>query len=160
MIFELEGDPERVVREHELMARDLATVGITAQFRYQTDWPAFQKLLEEGRLPAFLSAWYADAPDPDNFLYLLFHSQSPRNMFGYRNATVDDVLGRARTEADPQRRAALYRRAEQIILDEAPVIPFWHYTYERLFQTYVRDVEVNGLGDPYIPLRKVWLDRR
>jgi hypothetical protein len=24
----------------------------------------------------------------------------------------------------------------------------------------VRSIEVNGLGDPYIPLRKIWLDRR
>jgi len=31
--------------------------------------------------------------------------------------------------------------------------------YERLFQPWVRSVEVNGLGDPYIPMRKVWLAR-
>ena len=37
-------------------------------------------------------------------------------------------------------------------MDDAPVIPMWHYTYERLFQPYVRSIEVNGLGDPYIPL--------
>ena len=35
----------------------------------------------------------------------------------------------------------------------------FHYSYERLFQPYVRAVEVNGLGDPYIPLRKIWLER-
>jgi hypothetical protein len=40
------------------------------------------------------------------------------------------------------------------------MIPVWHYTYERLFQPYVRSVEVNGLGDPYIPLKKIWLDSR
>ena len=28
------------------------------------------------------------------------------------------------------------------------------------FQRYVRNVEVNGLGDAYIPLRKIWLERR
>ena len=44
-----------------------------------------------------------------------------------------------------------------MIIDDAPIIPFWHYTYERLFQPYVHSVEVNGLGDPYIPLRKMWL---
>ena len=45
----------------------------------------------------------------------------------------------------------LYRRAEQLIMDDAVVLPVWHYSYERLFQPYVRSVEVNGLGDPYIP---------
>jgi len=51
----------------------------------------------------------------------------------------------------------LYRRAEQAILEDAPILPMWHYSYERIFQPYVRSVEVSGLGDPYIPLRKVWL---
>src|SRR5438034_715542 len=58
------------------------------------------------------------------------------------------------------RRVELYRRVEQLVLDDAPLIPMMHHTYERLFQPYVRSVEVNGLGDPYIPLRKVWLEPR
>ena len=65
----------------------------------------------------------------------------------------------ARASGDPQSRVELYRRAEQLILDDAPIIPVFHHTYERLFQPYVRSVEVNGLGDPYIPFRKIWLDR-
>lgn len=151
---------ERVVREHEHMERDLAAIGIRAQFRYQTEWPAFQKLLEEGRLPAFLYAWFADIPDPDNFLFLLFHSRSPRNYLGYANPTVDALLATARAEPDGARRVDLYRRAEQVIVDDAAVLPVWHYPYERVFQPYVRSVEVNGLGDPYIPLKKIWLEAR
>jgi len=72
---------------------------------------------------------------------------------------VDDVLVAARNAPDIQRRVELYRRVEQLVLDDAPLIPMMHHTYERLFQPYVRSVEVNGLGDPYIPLRKVWLER-
>ena len=41
----------------------------------------------------------------------------------------------------------------------APLLPVLHHTYERLFQPYVRAVEVNGLGDPYIPLRRIRLER-
>jgi ABC-type oligopeptide transport system substrate-binding subunit len=52
-----------------------------------------------------------------------------------------------------------YRKAEQLILDDAPIVPVFHHTYERLFQPYVKSVEVNGLGDPYIPFRKIWLER-
>jgi peptide/nickel transport system substrate-binding protein/oligopeptide transport system substrate-binding protein len=150
---------DRIVREHAAMQEALKAVGITADFKYQTDWPAFSKLLAEGKCQAFLHAWYADIPDPDNFLHLLFHSKSPRNYMRYANAAIDDMLTHARNEADLPRRVDLYRRAEQIILADAPVLPVWHYPYERLFQPYVRSVEVNGLGDPYIPLRKIWLER-
>jgi ABC-type transport system substrate-binding protein len=73
---------------------------------------------------------------------------------------VDGLLLQARREGNPQRRVELYRKAEEIILEAAPLIPVLHHTYERLFQPYVRSVEVNGLGDPYIPLRKIWLDRK
>jgi ABC-type oligopeptide transport system substrate-binding subunit len=65
----------------------------------------------------------------------------------------------ARASGDAHRRVELYRRAEQLILDDAPLIPVFHHMYERLFQPYVRSIEVNGLGDPYIPFRKIWLDR-
>jgi peptide/nickel transport system substrate-binding protein/oligopeptide transport system substrate-binding protein len=149
---------EGIVREHERITRDLAAVGIRAEFNYLTDWPAFLAAMEAKRFPVFLQAWYADVPDPDNFLFKLFHSASTRNYTGYRNPTVDGLLLSARREEDVLRRAELYRRAEELILDDAVVVPVWHYAYERLFQRYVRSVEVSGLGDPYVPLRKVWLD--
>jgi oligopeptide transport system substrate-binding protein len=73
---------------------------------------------------------------------------------------VDQLLIQARREHDVTRRIELYRRIEPILLEDAPVVPVWHYDFERLFQRYVRSVEVNGLGDPYIPLRKIWLEER
>ncbi|MGH7357175.1 MAG: ABC transporter substrate-binding protein [Candidatus Rokuibacteriota bacterium] len=153
------GTNDAIVREHAQIKRNLEMVGVRAEFHYLTDWPAFSRMLAEGRAPAFLYAWHADVPDPDNFLYQLFHSRSPRNYTGYSNPVVDDLLLNARNAPDVQRRVELYRRAEQLILDDAPILPVWHYTYERLFQPYVKSVEVNGLGDPYIPLRKISLER-
>ena len=148
-----------IVLEHEQIKKSLAAVGITAEVHYHTNWAAFSKMVDEGKLPIFLWAWYADVPDPDNFLTKLFHSKSSRNFFGYANPAVDDLLMSARASGDAQRRVELYRRAEQLILDDAPIMPIFHHTYERLFQPYVRSIEVNGLGDPYIPFRKIWLDR-
>ncbi len=143
--------------EFEMVQRDLEAVGLRLEVHYETDWPRFSRLLEERKLPAFLYAWYADVPDPDNFLFKLFHSGSPRNFFAYANPVVDRLLTRARQEPDLKRRVELYRQAEQLIMDDAPLVPFYHHTYERVFQPYVRSIEVNGLGDPYIPLRKIWL---
>ena len=150
---------DEIVRELEEIRRQLAAVGVSIDVHYLTDWPAFSRQLEEGRLPVFLYGWYADVPDPDNFLSKLFHSTSPRNFFGYAKAAVDNLFAQARNERDLLRRVDLYRRAEEMVLDDAPLMPVLHHTYERLFQPYVRAVEVNGLGDPYIPLRKIRLER-
>jgi oligopeptide transport system substrate-binding protein len=150
---------EAIQREHELIRRALGAVGARVEFKYLTDWPAFSKALGDGKLPVFLYAWFADVPDPDNFLTKLFHSRSPRNYMRYQNPVVDELLGAARAAHDPLRRVELYRRAEQVIVDDAVIIPVWHYNYERLFQPWVKSVEVNGLGDPYIPMRKIQLSR-
>ena len=149
---------ERIEKEMLAVKRQLAAVGIPAEVHYETNWPTFSQRLAEGRFAMFVYAWHADVPDPDNFLFKLFHSQSLRNLTRYANPIVDDLLLQARRERDAVRRTEIYRRAEQIIVDEVPVVPVWHYTYERLFQSYVRNVEVNGLGDAYLPLRKVWLE--
>ena len=151
---------EGIIHEHEQIRKHLAAVGVEAQFQYLTDWPAFSKMLAEGKLPVFLYAWFADVPDPDNFLFQLFHSRSPRNFTRYASPAVDELLLQARRATDLSRRTELYRQVEQMVMNDAPVIPVWHYTYERLFQPYVKSVEVNGLGDPYIPLRKIWLEGR
>jgi ABC-type transport system substrate-binding protein len=145
--------------EHDLIRRDLGAVGVQADFKYLTSWEGFSRALDEGRLPVFLYAWFADVPDPDNFLTKLFHSLSPRNYARYRNPVVDQLLEAARIAPDTKSRVDLFRRAEQVIVDDAVILPVWHYNYERLFQPWVRSVEVNGLGDPYIPMRKVWLAR-
>lgn len=150
---------DEAILEHEAIRRDLAAVGIRLEVNYNTDWPAFVKMLSEGRAPLFRYSWYADVPDPDNFLFKLFHSQSPRNYTFYQNPATDALLFQAKNQTELRQRVELYRRAEQMIMDDAPIIPMIFYTYERLFQPYVRSIEVNGLGDPYIPMRKIWLDK-
>lgn len=150
---------EEVVQALEHVKKYWQAVGVAVEIQYLTDWPSFFQKVLDGKLPAFVLTWYADVPDPDSFLFKLFHSRSPRNFFQYSNPVVDDLLTQARNTGDLQRRVELSRKAEQLILDDAPLVPVWHDTYERLFQPYVKNVEVNSLGDPYIPLRKIWLER-
>ena len=78
--------------------RQFVAVGIPAEVHYETNWPAFSQRLTEGRFSMFVYAWHADVPDPDNFLFKLFHSQSLRNLTGYANPIVDDLLFQARRE--------------------------------------------------------------
>src|SRR5262249_42868103 len=77
-----------IVREHERIVRNLAAVGVRAEIHYLTDWPSFARQMEERKLPIFLHGWNADVPDPDNFLFKLFYSKSPRNYVSYNNPTV------------------------------------------------------------------------
>lgn len=146
-----------IEREHEAVQRYLADVGIRVEIHYNTNWPSFNSQVYEGKFPIFRYGWVADVPEPDNFLYRLFHSQSRNNLTRYHNERVDRLLDRARAEQAYLKRIELYREAERLIMEDSPVIPLNYYSYERVFQPYVKSIEVNALGDPYIPMRKIWL---
>jgi peptide/nickel transport system substrate-binding protein/oligopeptide transport system substrate-binding protein len=148
------------LRQHEAIQRAWAELGLRVVIRYNTDWPSYVRDLDAGKLPLYQYSWYADVPDPDDFLFNLFHSKGQRNYMGYHNPRVDDLLAEARRERTVERRMALYRTAEQLILTDAPLIPLIHHVYHWLLQPSVRGFEVNALGDPYIPMRKVWLERK
>jgi peptide/nickel transport system substrate-binding protein len=135
----------------------LAPIGIDLEFQLFDGWTTYLRALQGGDVQLFTYTWFADYPDPDNFLYPLFHSAGHRNYFRYRNLAVDKLLDDARRETDDLRRAKLYREAEQLILQDAPAVMLLHYTYERVFQPYVEGIEVSALGDPYVPLRKIRL---
>lgn len=146
-------------RELALIGADLAKVGIDIQVQYETDWPAFEAALSRDSLQLYRYAWFADIPDPDNFLGILCGSRSRYNFMRYRNADVDRLLSQALVETELLKRANLYREAERIILAQAPMVPWIYLTFESVFQPYVKGLEISALGQPYIPLKKIWLDR-
>jgi peptide/nickel transport system substrate-binding protein/oligopeptide transport system substrate-binding protein len=146
-----------IEREHEAFKKYLGEAGIRVELKYHTDWPQFKAMVQEGKLAVFRWSYTADVPDPDNFLYNLFSSKGKTNITAYRNPSVDRLLDRGRTEQDYIKRVELYRQAERLTMEDAPVFPINYSSYERLFQPYVKSIEVNALGDPYIPMRKIWL---
>jgi peptide/nickel transport system substrate-binding protein len=146
-----------VREETQIIQHDLAVLGVQVDVQESDDWPTFRGALEQGDVQLFRYSWYADYPDPDNFLYPLFHSAGQRNYYRYHNPAVDKLLDDARGETDDLRRVKLYREAERLILQDAPAVMLLHYTYESVFQPYVEGVVVSALSDPYVSLHKVWL---
>jgi oligopeptide transport system substrate-binding protein len=89
--------------------------------------------------PQFFSiGWIADYPDPEDFLDILFHSESALNHTRYSNPEADQLLEEARVETDGQRRMQLYRRAEEIIVEDAAWVPLWHSVDHVLTKPYVK----------------------
>ncbi|PKB72363.1 MAG: hypothetical protein BZY87_00820 [SAR202 cluster bacterium Io17-Chloro-G6] len=104
-------------------------LGIRTEFQ-QTEFATFLKDLNKRRFQMFDIGWIADYPDPENFLDILFYSDSSNNHTNYSNPEVDALLEEARVETDETLRFDLYNQVEQMILDDAPWIPLW-YSGER-----------------------------
>ena len=64
--------------------------------------------------------WVADYPDPENFLDVLFHSESSLNAAKLDVPEIDRILEDARSERDEEKRLEMYRNAEELILEQAP----------------------------------------
>jgi peptide/nickel transport system substrate-binding protein/oligopeptide transport system substrate-binding protein len=148
-----------VLQEHEAIKRDLERLGLKVELFTAESWQ-YYKTAVLGKRPGamYRYIWYADFPDPDNFLFSLFHSQSPSNHGHYSNPTVDRLLEQARSEGDYLKRIELYRQIETLIMADAPVVNLVYYTYETLSQSYVQGIELNPLGGRYVPMKKIWLD--
>lgn len=144
--------------DHQSIKNFLATIGIDVTLRTAQTWEAYVNQVL-GKRPGiiFRYAWYPSMPDPDDVLYVLFHSQGEFNRGHYHNQAVDRLLEQARGELDNSKRIGLYREAEELIMADVPTINLVHYTFERLFHDYVHGVSANSLGEHYIPMKTIWL---
>lgn len=150
---------DEAVAEHEAIVKFLGAVGVRAEVHYNTNWPEYKAQVYEGKLPIFRYSWYADTPDPETFLGQLFDSRSSDNTTRFHNPIVDSLLQRARVESEVQRKLQLYQEVERQVVHNAPLVVLSYYSYERVFQPYVKGIQVSALGDPYIPMKKIWIER-
>ena len=123
-------------------------LGVQIEFQ-QTEFATYLQDLHKRRFDMFQIGWIADYPDPENFLDILFHSESSNNHTNYSNSDVDALLEQARTETDLALRYDLYQQAEEIIVDEAPWIPLWHSGEQYvLIKPWVKDYYLTQLIVP------------
>jgi oligopeptide transport system substrate-binding protein len=90
--------------------------------------------------------WMADYPHPQNFLEILFATDSDNNYGGYSNPQVDVLLQKAGVEQDPEESIKLYRQAEQLMVDDAACIPLYTGESYYLIRPYVKGFSVNAVG--------------
>lgn len=109
----------------------------------------------------FRKSWTADYPDAINF-YQLFYSKnkSPNgpNYTHFKNQFYDENFEQAMHETNAAKLKELYRNMEEIIYDEAPVIPLFYDEVIRYVQNHVSGLEVNSMNQ--LSLKKVKIDMK
>lgn len=101
------------------------------------------------------SDWVGDFMDPLTFLGV-WTGDSGNNYTGWSNPTYDALLRRAALTLDPAQRAALFTEAECLLLDEVPMIPFFHTNHIYLLQTAVKNWRPSQLEE--MNYKYVWLE--
>jgi len=109
---------------------------------------AFQYNLHEEADEIFSMGWIADYPDPQNFLDILFHTGADYNNSNFSSKELDALLDQAAVEQDYDRRMSMYQQAEQLVVDQAPVLPLWFSRNYALVNPRVQGYSVDPLGVP------------
>ncbi len=149
-------------RTAEFVMANLRDVGIKCLAR-EVEFGEHLKTVEEGRAPFFRLGWTVDYPDPDSFLYALFHSSNigaGYNFSGLKLEQLDSVLDQARFETELGLREKLYQKAEELIVEEAPWVFLYFYSSYILHQPYVKGLKLGPMGESLVQYRKIWLDKR
>jgi ABC-type transport system substrate-binding protein len=107
-------------------------------------WGEFLAGLDNQDIQMFSLGWIGDYPDPQNFLDMLFHSESAYNHSAYSNPDLDALVEQARVEQDHEKRMALYQEAEQLLVEDAPWIPLYHSGGYYLVKPYVKDLVITA----------------
>jgi ABC-type oligopeptide transport system substrate-binding subunit/DNA-binding SARP family transcriptional activator len=105
------------------------------------EWAEFLERLEARPPHVFLGAWYADYPDPDNFLRVCdavrwTHWQSD----AYR-----ELVEGARRVVDHQERMEMYHQADRVLVEEAVIMPFAYWRSHLLVKPWVKGFPVSPI---------------
>jgi len=121
---------QEVIDIAEVIQSYLKDVGIGVNIK-RLEWSAFIEAIDRGEPDMFYLSWWADYPDPENFLFPLFHSENygpAGNRVRYNNSKVDLLIETGQKTLDEDRRNIAYREAEEEIVSDAPWVFLWHRT--------------------------------
>lgn len=105
---------------------------------FNQEWKVYLDALRSHNFQLSRSGWIGDYNDPNTFLDM-FVTGSQLNNAGYSNKKYDDLIAAAAKEQNKQRRLAIFQQAEDILLDDLPVIPIYIYT-----RVYLKSPVVKG----------------
>jgi peptide/nickel transport system substrate-binding protein len=146
----------------EIQKQLQSVLGIYLDF---SNVPFKQKLEDEkhGNGDLFRSAWIADYPSPENFLWLFYGKTVPENPADesfpntsrYKNKEFDKFFEAGRTSKSQDEAYKNFMAAEKLMMKDAPVIVLWYDENWRLTKSNVHNLHCNPMT--YYDFSQVYL---
>ncbi len=129
-----------------LVAADMAAIGVRVTPTV-VEFPEYLDAVRSDRAGMFRFGWIADYPTLDNMLYPLLHSAGRGNLAGFADPEIDALLDQARATLDARTRRDLYRRVEELALDEHQVlVPLFTFRHRLAVSERVEGFMLDPLG--------------
>lgn len=144
--FYITADQE-VVDMAEFIQSYIRKTGLNVKI-YQLEWSAYKEAINKGEPDMFWLGWWADYPDPEDFLFPLFHSSNAGpagNRARYGNPKVDRLIEIGQSAGSETERIHYYAEAERLIVEDAPWVFFWHRNDYILRQPWIKNYRVYSI---------------
>ncbi len=126
--------------EYAAIKAQLEGTGLFNVDLQSTEWVQYQKNRVADAYPLYQLGWFADFPDPDNYLTPLF---APGNNFldnHFENAAITDELRKSAHEQDEAARVEELVTVQEQLADELPTVPLLQGR-----QTVVTGKDIDGV---------------
>ena len=128
----------------------LKKAGFNVELQTQ-EWKVFQTTRTNKQYEVARGGWTGDYVDPMTFLDM-FTPESAQNDPGYNNPKYIELIHNAKNEADAKKRMEMLHQAEDLLMEDMPIIPLWYTNQTRGIKSYVKGVRVS-------PLRFIYFDK-
>lgn len=109
------------------------------------EWKVFLSTREQGDFQMARHGYLADFYDAGS-LFDLWVKGSPNNDAKYSNSKYDELVTQAAREQNPTKRSQLYHNAEEILMNDMPVIPLYYYTQNYMLKSNIKGMHLSPLG--------------
>lgn len=115
-----------------------------------SEWATFLTSRHALEYDVARNAWSQDYPHPNNFLNDLFRCNGGNNDEGYCNEQYDALIDEAAAEPDIAKQEALYKQAQTMLMEDAPVIALRWPIVAYTVKPYVSGLVITA-GDAQLP---------
>lgn len=108
-----------------------------------------RKLVSSSDVSLFRASWIGDYPDPENFLALFYSkNKSPfgPNYTHFSNILYDSLYEASFEKMDLDKRCNLFKKMEQILIDEAVIVPLYYDYVVRLVSKKIDGMSINSMN--------------
>ena len=144
------GDVAQMIRRQwlENLGIDVGLEGVEVKL--------FRQRLQQKDYAIARASWYGDYNDPSTFTDK-YRSTSENNDAGWISKPFDQLCDAALAEPDSARRMDLFRQAEQLLLQQQPIIPLYHTVNVCLFRPNIKGLELTPRN--MVQLKSVYVEK-
>jgi len=128
------------------IANELLQIGINVQVEVIQKSLLMEQTSKSQAL-FFRGSWIADYPDAENYLSVFYgKNPAPPNYTRYKNPAFDLLYEKALSEKNDSLRYKLYQQMDQLVINDAPVVPLWYDMAIHLVHLNIVNFQPNSLN--------------